>query len=260
NFPRHWPRTRQAAPPVNPEKATALAELESSAKDSLHIVQLDVSDFDSIRALPPKLEPILGATGLDYLVNNAAMAVWDTAFTMDPDALLATMRTNTAAPALLSQVVLPFLERARAKKILHISSTGGSIASVSSEKMQDAYRKVTSYPMSKTALNMLVCPRAFDVGAYVLTVAGGGVIRMQAYKQKVERPDLIVISMCPGWVKTVRCSVTYHLFTSFSDHMGGSNAALEPEESIRGIINVITSVTSADSGKYLSYNGDEIPW
>ncbi len=42
--------------------------------------------------------------------------------------------------------------------------------------------------------------------------------------------------------------------------MGSSNAALEPEESIRGIINVITSVTSADSGKYLSYNGDEIPW
>ncbi|OJT08357.1 Norsolorinic acid ketoreductase [Trametes pubescens] len=205
----------------NPDKATALAALKSSAKGTLHIAQLDVSDFDNIRALPPKLEPIFGATGLDYLVNNAAMAVWDTAFTMDPDALLATMRTNTAAPALLSQVVLPFLERGRAKKILHISSTGGSIASVSSERMQDAYRKVTSYPMSKTALNML------------------------AYKQKVERPDLIVITMCPGWVKT---------------DMGGSNAALEPEESIRGIIKTITSVTSADSGKYLSYNGDEIPW
>lgn len=42
--------------------------------------------------------------------------------------------------------------------------------------------------------------------------------------------------------------------------MGGMDAALEPEESVRGIIKLITSVTSADSGKFLSYNGDEIPW
>lgn len=42
--------------------------------------------------------------------------------------------------------------------------------------------------------------------------------------------------------------------------MGGSDAALQPEESISGILKVITSATSADSGKYLSYNGDEIPW
>ncbi|EIW54617.1 NAD-P-binding protein [Trametes versicolor FP-101664 SS1] len=205
----------------NPEKATALAALKSDAKGTLHIIPLDVSSFDDVRALPKQLEPILGETGLDYLVNNAAMAVWDTAFTMDPDALLATIRTNTAAPALISQVVLPFLERGRAKKILHITSTGGSIGSVDSDRMQDQYRKVTSYAMSKTALNML------------------------AYKQKVERPDLVVITMCPGWVKT---------------DMGGSDAALQPEESISGILKVITSATSADSGKYLSYNGDEIPW
>lgn len=82
---------------------------------------------------------------------------------MDPDALLATIRTNTAAPALISQVVLPSLERGRAKKILHITSTGGSIGSVDSDRMQDQYRKVTSYAMSKTALNMLVSPSAFRV-------------------------------------------------------------------------------------------------
>lgn len=57
----------------NPDKATALAELKSSAKGTLHLVQLDVSDFDNIRALPKQLEPILGATGLDYLVSNAGI-------------------------------------------------------------------------------------------------------------------------------------------------------------------------------------------
>ncbi len=57
----------------NPDKATALAELKKTAKGTLHLVQLDVSDFDNIRALPPKLEPILGATGLDYLISNAGI-------------------------------------------------------------------------------------------------------------------------------------------------------------------------------------------
>lgn len=56
-----------------PEKASALAELQSSAKGTLHLVQLDVSDFDNIRALPAQLEPILGATGLDYLISNAGI-------------------------------------------------------------------------------------------------------------------------------------------------------------------------------------------
>lgn len=102
----------------------------------------------------------------------AIQAVWDTTFTMDPDALLTTLRTNTAALALISQVVLPFLERGHAKKILHITSTGGSIGSVDSERMQDQWRKVTSYAMSKTALNMLVSTCPFGVDVYALTVCG----------------------------------------------------------------------------------------
>lgn len=44
--------------------------------------------------------------------------------------------------------------------------------------------------------------------------------------------------------------------------MGGEKAALKPEESVAGIINlkVITNATTADSGKYLRHNGEEIPW
>ncbi|EIW60167.1 NAD-P-binding protein [Trametes versicolor FP-101664 SS1] len=203
----------------NPDKATALAELKSSAKGTLHLVQLDVSDFDNIRALPKQLEAILGSTGLDYLISNAGIAIFDTAFTLDPEALLNVVRTNAAGPALLSQVVLPFLEKAPTKKILHVSSTAGSIASVA--QLPPAFMSNASYPISKAALNMLV------------------------YKQKVERPDLTVITLCPGWVQT---------------DMGGADAALKPEESVAGIIKVITNATKADSGKYLRHTGEEIPW
>ncbi|EIW54618.1 dehydrogenase [Trametes versicolor FP-101664 SS1] len=203
-----------------PEKATALAELQSSAKGALHLVQLDVSDFDNIRALPAQLEPILGSTGLDYLISNAGIAIVDSAFTLDPDVFLRVVRTNAAGPALLSQVLLPFLERAPTKKILHVSSTAGSIGSVAGMQVKE-HQMVGSYAMSKAALNML------------------------AYKQKTEKPEFTVITLCPGWVQT---------------DMGGEKAALKPEESVAGIIKVITNATTADSGKYLRHNGEEIPW
>lgn len=42
--------------------------------------------------------------------------------------------------------------------------------------------------------------------------------------------------------------------------MGGKDAALEPRESVAGILNIIISATIADSGKYLRWNGEVIPW
>ncbi|OJT11404.1 hypothetical protein TRAPUB_12069 [Trametes pubescens] len=198
-----------------PEKATVLHDLQSTAKGTLHVIKLDVSNFDSVRASAKDLQAILGDTGLDYL-NNAGIASHDTAFTIDPDVLLETFKTNTAGPVLVSQVALPFLEKGSTKKILHISSTCGSIGSADQLGVI-----VAGYSMTKSALNML------------------------AYKQKLERPDLTVITLCPGAVKT---------------DISGGVGELEPPESVAGLLKVIISATPADSGKYLRYNGETIPW
>ncbi|KAI0630619.1 NAD-P-binding protein [Trametes polyzona] len=203
----------------NPEKATALNDLKASAKGTLHVIQLDVSDFDSIRASAKDLERILGDTGLDYLINNAGVFEKDTAFTLKPETLLNLVRTNVAGPAVVAQVALPFLEKGRAKKVVNISSTAGSIATV--KDLTAPFDVPASYPISKAALNMLT------------------------YKQKVERPDLTFLALCPGWVKT---------------DMGGQNASLEPHESVEGIIKVVTSATKEDSGKFLNYSGATVPW
>lgn len=162
-----------------PEKATALHDLRKTAKGTLHIIKLDISDFDSIRASAKDLQVILGETGLDYLINNAAIvcttipaplepraymlasenvrqAPRDTAFTIKPEELLDAFKTNAIGPMLVSQVALPFLEKGTAKKILHISSTGGSVGSADM-----VGPIVAGYAMSKSALNMLVRPRPF---------------------------------------------------------------------------------------------------
>ena len=57
-----------------PESATPLQALKESERgERLHVVRMDVSDFDSIRASVKQLEPILGEVGLDYLINNAGI-------------------------------------------------------------------------------------------------------------------------------------------------------------------------------------------
>ncbi|KAI0325664.1 NAD-P-binding protein [Cubamyces sp. BRFM 1775] len=115
-----------------PEKAAALHDLKATAKGILHLVQLDVSDFDSVRASARELEPILGEIGLDYLISNAGIAVHDTPFTLDPEDFLRVVRTNAAGPALVAQICLPFLNKSARKVILNISSTGGSLATAES--------------------------------------------------------------------------------------------------------------------------------
>jgi len=60
------------------------------------------------------------------------------------------------------------------------------------------------------------------------------------------KPDgLILAAMHPGWVKT---------------DMGGANAALTPERSITAMRKVIAGLTASDAGRYINYDGSEIPW
>jgi NAD(P)-dependent dehydrogenase (short-subunit alcohol dehydrogenase family) len=56
---------------------------------------------------------------------------------------------------------------------------------------------------------------------------------------------VLAIAMHPGWVQT---------------EMGGPDATISTEESVRGMAAVIAGLRSADSGKLLTYSGEELPW
>ncbi len=80
-----------------------------------------------------------------------------------------------------------------------------------------------SYCASKAALNMLTRALAFDVRAMGITA----------------------MILHPGWVQT---------------DMGGSEASLMPQEAVQGMIRVIAGLTLQDTGRYLQWNGEELPW
>ncbi len=79
------------------------------------------------------------------------------------------------------------------------------------------------YRSSKTAVNMVVKSLAVDL----------------------QSAGVISIVIHPGWVKT---------------DMGGPNALISTEQSVSGMRHVIGNLSMADSGKFFSYDGQEIPW
>ncbi|KAI9068437.1 NAD-P-binding protein [Trametes sanguinea] len=169
------PTNKVVATCRNPEGAHGLTELQDSAPGRLDVLRLDLDDFDAVRASAPQLDAILGETGLDYLVNNAGISLRnELASETEPEDILQHVRTNAAAPALVSKLCLPLLKKGSKKAIVHVSSTAGSVGLA----IPRVGAKITAYSISKAALNML------------------------ANKQKAENPDFTVLCLCPGWVKT----------------------------------------------------------
>jgi NAD(P)-dependent dehydrogenase (short-subunit alcohol dehydrogenase family) len=56
---------------------------------------------------------------------------------------------------------------------------------------------------------------------------------------------IIAVTLHPGWVKTA---------------MGGANAEMEIDVSVRDLIGVLDRLALKDSGRFLSHDGSEIPW
>ena len=79
------------------------------------------------------------------------------------------------------------------------------------------------YRSSKTAVNQVVKSLSVDLAGR----------------------NISVISLHPGWVKT---------------DMGGSNAEISTDESVSGLKSILQSAGPAQSGQFIEFNGNSIPW
>jgi NAD(P)-dependent dehydrogenase (short-subunit alcohol dehydrogenase family) len=209
-----------------PAKAEALKAL-ATQHSSLRIEQLDVANDVALQALTGKLE----GTAIDVLINNAGIAAApDEVF--DPDQNDPRRNFGSAVPDVLMGVlrvntVAPlmvaqaFLPHLQQGQQRKIIMISSRLGSF--EMMQVKGARNMAYRISKSALNM----------------------GMRCAAITLEPEGFVVASLHPGWVKT---------------DMGGAGADITPEQSISGMRRVIESLTLKNSGQFLNYNGDVIPW
>ena len=83
----------------------------------------------------------------------------------------------------------------------------------------------------------------------------------------MERPDLTIIALDPGWAKTGMSDYRYSGTACVISHvpgriteLGGPDAPVEIEDSVTGIINILGGVKHEDSGAFIMYNGTRLPW
>jgi NAD(P)-dependent dehydrogenase (short-subunit alcohol dehydrogenase family) len=158
-----------------PDKATELNALSGDgACDRLKIYPLDVTDPAAIAALPARLGDGLP---LDVVINNAGIASGqdETLGEFDGAVMERVLYTNSVAPMLVTQALVPLLESGgTSPKVICITSGLGSITQA------EGLLYGLSYGMSKAALNMGVKKLSSDL----------------------QRRGIAILALHPGWVQT----------------------------------------------------------
>lgn len=211
----------------HPGKASALNALAGDHPARLHVLPLDVADAKSRASLVHDLPLVLGDDGrIDLLLNNAGVLHSGERFGHVEQATLDdSLRTNAIGPFLLAQALAPLL-RDGTVAVDDAASPCTIIANISSQlgSITNTARFGTpSYAISKAAQNMASALLAN-------ALAGRGVV---------------VLALHPGWVQT---------------EMGGAQAQVTPVDAVAGLLRVIDAATPSQSGSFLDWRGEPLPW
>ncbi|XP_064016719.1 C-signal-like isoform X1 [Pogoniulus pusillus] len=193
----------------------------------------EVSDPASIKAAAARVGEHLEGSGLNLLINNAAIA----RIIALQEETLETMRqlytTNTIGPMLLGQAFLPLLKKAAQESpgagmscsraaIINMSSAGGSIGNTLGWDLM----QVVSYRCSKAALNMLT----------------------KCQSLSYQEHGILCVALHPGWVQTDMGSAAGH------------QPPVTVDASVRGMLKVLSSLSEKDTGTFLDWEGKVVPW
>lgn len=185
------------------------------------LLPLDTSDEQKIEAIAEKLTGV----PIDLLINNAGIAEGGGIRETSKTDLMHQFDVNSIGPFLLTRALLPNLKLAvetnSSAFVAQISSYLGSMELTVSE--DDVFHGgLYGYRASKAALNMITRSLAVDLSS--------------------ERIGCLLLH--PGHVAT---------------DMTGP-APVTTTQSAQGMAKIITNATLVDSGKFMSYEGDSMPW
>lgn len=197
----------------------------------IRFIKMDVnSDFDIVEARN-QVERSLGPkTGLNLLINNAAInfSGGSSLFGADRKVYSQHFETNVISSVKVVEEFYPLIRKAAnavsttelgvyKAAVLNISSILGSVA-----MNRDGTKRVKNiaYRLSKAALNQLTKTLAVDF----------------------VKDGILVVSIHPGWVRT---------------DMGGPHAPVQVDESVSQIVETSIKLQKLHNGKFLSSTGKD---
>ena len=193
-------------------------------------ITLDVACSDAFDAF--FRNALEGIGRIDVLINNAGVCIGRECAVgnVDYDAWTRSFNTNVMGSMRVLEHCLPHLTSDAT--VVNISGRMGSIGRVlSGLGASSATTQDVVYRTTKAALNMM-------------TVCAAAEMRTNQKTKSVK-----VIAVDPGWMNT-----------DMGSRGGTIKAPLEPSESAAGIVALIESLTPEDSGKFLNWRGEEMPW
>ncbi|USD61268.1 SDR family oxidoreductase [Vibrio sp. SCSIO 43140] len=111
------------------------------------------------------------------------------------------------------------------------------------------------YPKLQNSPTKMIACLSSKVGSMTENTSGGGYIYrsskaalnsvVKSLSNDLSSQGFTVLALHPGWVQT---------------EMGGPNALISTTTSAQGLFNVIRQASIADSGRFLNYDGTELPW
>jgi NAD(P)-dependent dehydrogenase (short-subunit alcohol dehydrogenase family) len=200
----------------------SLIELESKF-DNVRAERMDITDHSSVLALAQKLT----GQAIDVLVNNAGYGgdfrgPSQQLGSLNYDDFELVMRTNGLGALMVSEAFLEHVSASKRKIILGLSSTLASLAAGPADGGAYWYR------MAKTALHQSIVTMAKDLESDGITVA----------------------AISPGRIYN----------PADTDHNKMEPGMVAMDDSIAALIEMIDTMNITDTGSFILYDGQKIPW
>ncbi|PRP85678.1 hypothetical protein PROFUN_06512 [Planoprotostelium fungivorum] len=211
-----------------PAKATELQKLAAEHKN-LHIVKLTSGSVEEAKEAAAVIEKRSG--GLDYVIANAGIAYSTSrleAVTLED--FNEHFQVNVVGVLVLFQATLPLLLKRTTRVFEAVSSAVGSNTNA---HLFAAFNN-GSYSLSKAALNYLV--RRISV--------------------EHAEDGLVAFTVHPGLVETDMAQK----FLERPEAAAWKSVAIKPDDSAKALLVVTDKATKDTNGKYLNYDGTELPW
>ncbi|MEO8225241.1 MAG: SDR family oxidoreductase [Gammaproteobacteria bacterium] len=221
----------------SPAEAVELQRLAAS-HPNVRVERLDITSDAEVAALASRYR----GQPVDLLINNAALLEHidrQVLGKLDYELFARAFAVNAIGPVRVTEALLGNVGASRLKKIVTLSSAAGS------NGLLNAPANLYPYRSSKAALNLLMHNLALDVASRGIVVG-------------LLNPGLVdtrgVLRLKPGDAPPEEFAALMPLI------LAGKIKLITTEASVTAMVKLIDGLSPAQSGVFLNYDGQTLPW